>query len=247
MSVQAFIKAAPRGLLISFAVAFALLNGLGVWQLYRLHWKEQLIAEMARTEAMPPLPAAILLTDAKPQWRSVILPTCRPDPRHALYMHSEVNGVPGYRVLVACPTGMGQDMLVDLGFVREKLSALPFDAIAPVGRLRPADKPSAFAPVNNPAAQDWYARSAAEMGAALGTQVRPDYFLVLDLQASHLENSSLLQGPLTAPLSNRHLEYALTWFGLAWVMAGIVFAMIRQRMTASKSSAKTPHAKTPHA
>ncbi|MBW8734045.1 MAG: SURF1 family protein [Asticcacaulis sp.] len=232
MSVAAFFKAAPRGLVVSFLIAFALLNGLGVWQLYRLHWKEQLIADMARTEAMPPLPATTLLAQAKPQWRSAILPPCHADLGRALYMHSEIGGDPGYRVLIACPVANGQkDMLVDLGFVKDKLPALSFVGFLPVGRLRPADKPSVFAPVNDLAANDWYTRSTVDMGKAFGTTLRPDYFLVLDLKASRLDDIGLQQGPLTAPLANRHLEYALTWFGLAWIMAGIVFAMIRQRMT----------------
>ncbi len=229
-STAAFFRAAPRGLVVSFLIAFAILNGLGVWQLYRLQWKEQLIADMARTEAMAPMPAATLLAQSRPEWRSVVLPACHVDFARVLYMHSEVDGTPGYRVLTACPTGKGDNMLVDLGFAIDNHQANVVD-FTPVGRLRPADKPSAFAPVNNPAAQDWYTRATAEMGKALGVTLRPDYFLVTDLKASHLDGAGLQQGPLTAPLFNRHLEYAMTWFGLAWIMAGIVFVMIRQRMT----------------
>lgn len=232
MRLADYLRAAPRGLLVSFAIAFLALNGLGIWQLYRLHWKEQLIADMARTEAMPPLPAAVLLAQPTPQWRSAVLPVCHADAGHLLYMHGEIDGTPGYRVLTACPAGAGNDMLVDLGFVVDKGQVHLADFV-PVGRLRPADKPSVFAPVNNPAAQDWYTRSIVDMGKALGVPLRPDYFLVLDLKASHLDAAGLQQGPLTAPLFNRHLEYALTWFSLAWIMAGIVFVMVRQRMAAT--------------
>lgn len=231
-----YMRVAPRGLLVAAAIAFVILNGLGVWQLYRLHWKEQLIADMARTEGMAPLPAATLFAEVKPEWRSAILPLCEADLGHALYMHSEIDGVPGYRALIACPTGAGGAMLVDLGFVKDKKPALSFVGFRPVGRLRPADKPSAFAPVNNPADGDWYTRSTAEMGKALGVALRPDYFLVVDLKASRMEDMGLQQGPLTAPLANRHLEYALTWFSFAWIMAGIVFVMIRQRMSEKSST-----------
>ena len=214
---------------LAFFIAFVILNGLGIWQLCRLHWKEGLIADMARTEAMAPIPAATLLAEAKPEWRSAVLPACHVDFGQVLYMHGEVDGMPGYRALSACPTGAGPAMLVDLGFVTDKRQAGAFDVV-PVGRLRPADKPSVFAPVNNPAAHDWYTRSTVDMGKALGADLRADYFLVVDLKASHLDVAGLRQGPLTAPLINRHFEYALTWFGFAWIMAGIVFAMIRQRM-----------------
>ena len=37
---------------------------------------------------------------------------------------------------------------------------------------------------------------------------------------------------MVAPLTNRHLEYALTWFGLAWtllaVFAGVVVSRARK-------------------
>jgi len=236
MSIPAVLRAAPKGLLISGLIAFVILNGLGVWQLCRLHWKEQLIADMARTESLAPLPAATLLAQARPEWRSAVLPSCHIDFGHVLYMHGEVGGTPGYRVLAACPTGKGPDMLVDLGFVTEKRQTGAVDVV-PVGRLRPADKLSVFAPVNNPAAQDWYTRSTADMGKALGTTLRPDYFLVVDLKASHVEEAGLQQGPLTAPIFNRHLEYAMTWFSLACILAGIVFVMIRQRAATLKTHA----------
>ena len=120
-------------------------------------------------------------------------------------------------------------MLVDLGF-SEKADGVPANtAFLPVGRLRPIDKPSAFAPVNNPAANDWYTRSPAEMGAALKTPLRTDYFLVLDVKASNLTAQSIRQAPTTAPLANRHLEYALTWYGLAVTLLGMVFAVATQR------------------
>ncbi len=229
MTLSTWLRAAPRGMLIGVVIAFAFLNGLGIWQLYRLHWKEGLIADMARTEAQAPVSVAQLLAQAKPDWRSASLPTCTVDPAKAIYMHSEVDSVPGYRVLTACPLSPGQPlMLVDLGFTTDKLKA-DFAGFTPVGRLRPADKSSAFSPVNRPADHDWYTRSTVELGKAWGVPLRNDYFLVLDLTRSHIDIAGLQQGALSAPLPNRHFEYALTWFGLAWAMIGIFIAFVTQR------------------
>ena len=231
MTLSAWLRAAPRGMLVSVLIAFVFLNGLGVWQLYRLHWKEGLIADMARTEAQAPVPVAQLLAQAKPDWRSASLSTCTVDPAKAIYMHSEVDATPGYRVLSACPAAPGQPLiLIDLGFTTEAKLGSETLTFAPVGRLRPADKPSAFAPVNRPADHDWYTRSTVDIGKALNVSLRSDYFLVLDLTRSHLDIAGLQQGPLSAPLPNRHFEYALTWFGLAWVMIGIVIAFVAQRV-----------------
>lgn len=226
----AILKAVPRGMAVAVAIAFVLLNGLGIWQLERLKWKEGLIADMARTQALTPVPAADALSQVKPEWRSVRLPFCHLDAKNFIYMHSEVAGEPGYRVLTACPIGANAPaMLVDLGFTTTKVSALDFMGFTPVGRLRPYEKANGFTPVNRIAQNDWYWRSATEMGQALNTPLRTDYFLVLDLQASKANITGLTQGPLTAPLPNRHFEYALTWFGLGCALLGVFGSVVYQR------------------
>ncbi len=232
----AFFKAAPRGMLISAIIAFILLNGLGVWQLYRLQWKEGLIADLARTESMPAVPIATVLGQPKPSWRSVTLPACTVNPSHLINMHSEVDGTLGYRVLTICPLSGGQTLLVDLGFSTDRQSLPAPVNMDPVGRLRPADKISAFTPVNTPAAGEWYSRSTVEVAKFWHTPLRQDYFLVLDVAASKLSLPGLQQGPVTAPLPNRHFEYALTWFSLAWIMLGIFIAFVRQKQAAQKAN-----------
>jgi surfeit locus 1 family protein len=228
MTVRDVLKAVPPGLAIAAAIAFAILNGLGIWQLERLKWKEGLIGDMARTEAAAPVPAETLLSQSKPDWRSAALPVCNVDMARVIYMHSEVDGVPGYRVLTACPL-RDKAMLVDLGFAKEKIVGLDFLSFAPVGRLRPYEKTGSFTLVNRVAENDWYWRSAPEMGPRLKTSLRADYFLVLDLKASRTDIAGLSQGPLTAPLPNRHLEYALTWFGLGWALLGVFGSVVYQR------------------
>jgi surfeit locus 1 family protein len=226
--VSAFFRAAPRGLTLAVGIALVLLFGLGTWQLFRLQWKEQLIADMARTEAMPPIPVAEALAQASPAWRSVRLADCAPDPKRFIYMHSELAGLPGYRVLTACPLAGEREILVDLGFIKDK-SIIDFKAFAPIGRLRPLEKAGSFTPVNRTADNDWYWRSAADMGQAWNLSLRDDYFLVLDLKASNIQQPDLQQGPLTAPLANRHLEYALTWYGLAGALIGVYIAFVLQK------------------
>lgn len=235
LSLSDWTRAAPRGMAISVAICFVLLNGLGVWQLYRLRWKEGLIADMARSEAMPPVPVMELLNEKKPAWRSARLPDCPISSDRLIYMHSEMDGTPGYRVLTACPISNGA-MLTDLGFMTDK-TPLPNTVLTPVGRLRPFEKGNAFTPVNRPADHDWYWRSAAEMGQAMATPVRGDYFLVLDLKESKAHMTGLMQGPLTAPLRNRHFEYALTWFGLAWALIGVFISFVYQRARQNKAAA----------
>ncbi len=229
------INALPKSMVVATVIALAVLVGLGTWQMARLQWKNNLIAEMARTEALPPVPVVQLLAQGRADWRSVSLPSCRIEPARIIPMHSTMGAVAGYRLLTACPIAPGQlDMLVDLGFSETPDSVPANTAFLPVGRLRPVDKPSAFAPVNDPAKNDWYSRSTADMGKALKTRLRADYFLVVDVKASNLEGTAIRQAPMTAPLANRHLEYALTWYGLAVTLLAMVFAFAAQRARSSR-------------
>lgn len=219
------IKALPVNLLIVSTLAFVLLCGLGTWQAARLQWKQNLITEMARTEAMPPVPVTDLLKQGQADWRSVKMPVCRITPDRILPMHSTMDGIAGYRLLTSCPVAPGQaDILIDIGFSQSPDSGIAEMSLAPVGRLRPFDKPSAIAAVNDPSRNDWYTRSPVEMGQALMATLRSDYFLVLDLRASNLISPAVRQAPTTAPLANRHLEYALTWYGLAVTLLIMVAA-----------------------
>ena len=48
----------PIGLTIASAIAFAILVGLGVWQVQRLTWKSELLKQVAAARAAPVRPLA---------------------------------------------------------------------------------------------------------------------------------------------------------------------------------------------
>ena len=54
----------PVGLTIAAAIAFLILVGLGTWQWQRMHWKEQLLARIAATQALPAQPLSQVLARA---------------------------------------------------------------------------------------------------------------------------------------------------------------------------------------
>src|SRR5215469_4366135 len=77
----------PIAATLAFVVAFALLCGLGVWQLKRRIWKEKLLAEIAALEHAPAQPLGPVLARAR-QGQDVeftrVEVDCRtPDPRSA--------------------------------------------------------------------------------------------------------------------------------------------------------------------
>src|SRR5262245_41280423 len=120
----------PRSLfLLGFLAlgAFAVLIGLGTWQIQRLHWKEDLLARVsARVNEAPmpmPLPPAGWQTLDLAEWeyRPVeIGGTFRHDLETRVYaLLTEPKGPlsgPGYWILTPLETGEGR-VLINRGFV----------------------------------------------------------------------------------------------------------------------------------
>ncbi len=174
----------PRKSLVGptlFAIfGFALLAGLGTWQVERLHWKEGLIAERAAAVTAPPIALPATLAAARgAEFRHVSLDGrflgAREFRVHALSME----GDDGYHAVAPFALAEGGIVLVDRGFVPVGAVAAPPPAAAGkvTGLLRLSQgKPSYFTPDNRPASNEWFYVDPAAMAAADGlTGVLPFY------------------------------------------------------------------------
>lgn len=218
-------------------LAFAVLTSLGVWQVQRLQWKQALLADMeaARTAPARPL-ATVLAREGGARAYARVRAVC-PGLSHAPYLelYSPYEGVPGVRLISACRVDGGPftGILVDRGFVAESISSRPPvdpTATAPrevIGVLRAAEEGNAFTPPNEAGRGRWYRRDIAAMAGALGLAKPAPWFLMLET-SSNPEWRALQPAPLPVGLSNNHLGYAITWFGLAAALAGVYFAMVRR-------------------
>src|SRR4051812_28970978 len=111
------------GLTIACVLLFAILCGLGAWQLERLQWKLALIARVDSNMAAAPLPPGQLLAmnpdDA--QYRRVTLPGQFDHAKEA-YVFTTDEGAAVYHVLTPFKTNDGKVLMVDRGEVpKEKL------------------------------------------------------------------------------------------------------------------------------
>lgn len=201
----------------------ALLLWLGQWQLGRGEEKQTLLDAYAAGGTTPvALPAPAL---AKRFQRVTAEGRYRPD-RQVLLDNQTHEGRAGYRVLTPLVLADGQALMVDRGWVplpgnaREQLPAIAV-ADAPrvvTGRLDEF-RQAAFTPAKGvpPAVQDAAPRvmnypSGPGVAAATGLAVYP-YVLLLDPAAPdgylRVDAPTLSFGP------ERHLGYAVQWFGLA--------------------------------
>lgn len=203
--------------LIFGIVGVAILASLGSWQLRRLAWKTEILAEIAARLEAPagPVPATAD-PEADRYLRVRASGEILPGEIH-VYTSAPPRGV-GYRVIVPLRLADGRSLLLDRGFVPidEKEAPRHLGAITVEGNLDwPRETDSLFTAAPDLAKNIWFARDVPAMAAALRTEP-----LLLVTSASD-DPAAPQPLPVTVNLPNDHLGYALTWFGLALVWAGM--------------------------
>ncbi len=200
----------------------AILLALGTWQLRRLEWKESLIAELETRLAADPVPLPAAPTEAQDEYLRVSL-AGRFTGEEADVLSSLAPWGPGFRIVSAFETEDGRRILVDRGFVpeaRKNDPRPPRDARFTATLLWP-NETDGFTPDPDLAKNFWFARDAARMAEALGTEP-----LMAVADAAPEGDEWPKPQPVTVNLPNDHLEYAITWFSLAVVWAGMTAGLV---------------------
>lgn len=228
MQTSAFLKLTAVTLL-----GLVVLVGLGLWQLQRLEWKEAVIARIeARTERKPvPLERAIEMADelGNPSYIPVHAEGRFHHARERYLYAISLDGEPGWHVITPLETVDGNVVLVDRGFVPEGLrdpktrkQGQVQEVVEVTGLIRSPEAQSLFIPDNDPDANQWFTRDLAAMSRSMfpgGTvQVAP-FFLEAD--ETEVPGGWPKGGQTRLKITNNHLQYALTWFGLAICLAAV--------------------------
>lgn len=219
------------GLTIACALLFALLCGLGTWQLNRLSWKLNLIATVNRHMAAAPvsLDQILAMPAEEAQYRSVTLSGRFDHGKEAYVFTTDAQGAPVYHVLTPFKTGDGRVLIVDRGAVpKERLDPGTRAAGNPAGETkvtgiwRVPDPPGPFTPAPDTARRIWYARDLAAIAAADHLTLAAP--VVIEADATPNPGGLPLGGQTVVSFRNQHLSYAVTWFGLAVVLLGVWLA-----------------------
>ena len=223
---------------LATGIALLILLGLGTWQLQRLAWKRELLAKIEALQSARPRPLEPVLDavargeDAGFTRVQVECPGLARAPYLELYGLKD--GRAGSRLISACAARAQRyrTILVDRGFVADTISARPPvdpadpTPVAVTGVLRAPEPGSSFSPPNRPGR--WFTRDVAAMAAALKAPAPAPLFLMAET-SSNPEWKALEPAPLPAQISNRHLEYAMTWYGLAAALLGVYAALLLKR------------------
>jgi surfeit locus 1 family protein len=224
-------------------LAVAILCSLGVWQVHRLAWKEDLIARVeARTSAADaaPLPA-------ERDWAKV-------GPEHDEYRRVKATGRylydsetfayalvsdpkgkfsgPGYWVMTPLLRENGSIVIVNRGFVPLDRMDLPTRVagqenakVTVVGLLRLPEHRAWFTPADDPVRKIWQERDPALIAKTFELSHVAPFFI----DAIESGPDGLPQGGETRlTFANDHLQYAITWFGLALAAICVFFIFARR-------------------
>ena len=103
------------------------------------------------------------------------------------------------------------------------------------GYIRFPESAGALTPQENIAKRLWFTRDHLAMARALGWgEVAPFY---IDLETPVPESGIPKPGPLEVHLKDDHLQYAITWFGLAGAVRDRVRGVRRETRAASSHRA----------
>lgn len=224
------------------ACAFSVLIALGTWQVYRLQWKEGLLADIdARTQA-----PAVSLSEMEERWAAEGTVEYWPVTAEGEFLHDAERhffatwkGQSGFYVYTPLSLRDGRAVFVNRGFV-------PYDrkdaatrgqgqvegtvTVTGLARDPLSEKPSFIVPENEPDKNVFYWKDIAAMAATAGLPESVE-IVPFFVDANDAPNPGVLPvgGVTLIDLPNNHLQYAVTWYGLALALVGVAVFRFRRR------------------
>lgn len=212
---------------------FAALVGLGTWQMQRLHWKEGLLAAIAERRNAPPVDvdaiAAMVEAGTDIEYRPVRVSGVfvNAGERH---FFATYNGQSGFYVYTPLTLADGRTVLINRGFVpyeRKDPATRPESqppgpvTVTGLARARLDAKPSWVVPDNDLARNIFYWKDWTAMVTASGLSPARTLPFFIDADATSDPGRLPVGGVTQFDLPNNHLQYALTWYGLALALVAV--------------------------
>lgn len=226
----------------AFVVALAILLSLGTWQLQRLYWKEQLLSDMAARRIAAPVSLADIEAMAARgediEYSPVTVSGVFANNKER-HFFATWRGQTGYHVYTPIQLADGRFLFVNRGFtpfeakepeMRKQGQLTGLQSVTGLARVRLAEKPSSIVPDNDLSKNIFYWKDLDAMAATTG--IPADRLVPFFVDAGDAPNPKGLPiGAVTQfDLPNNHLQYAVTWYGLAAALVGVgLFAVLRRK------------------
>ncbi len=238
-----------RGRMIATAVAvlaaLVILLSLGTWQVERLHWKEGLLADIAERRAAAPVQLsdieAVRKTGGDIEYRRVSVAGTFDHSRER-HFFATFGGQTGFYVYTPMTLSDGRILFVNRGFVPYEMKdpktrtageLAGQQTVTGYARVRLGKKPSSIVPDNDLAKNIFYWKDLDAMASTTGIDASRVVQFFVDADASAANPGGWPKGGVTQfDLPNSHLQYAVTWYGLAAALVAVVIGMFFRRKRA---------------
>ncbi|MDQ1197809.1 surfeit locus 1 family protein [Rhizobium sp. SORGH_AS 787] len=217
-----------------------ILLSLGTWQVKRLYWKEALLSEIELRVHSAPVELGEIETIAASggdiEYRTVRLSGIfdHAKERHFFATHQ---GQTGYYVYTPLKLDDGREIFVNRGFVpyemkepakREQGQVTGRVTIEGLARAQLASKPSIMLPDNDVGKNIFYWKDIRAMAKSAGVPADTLVPFFVDANAAPNPGGWPKGGVTLIDLPNNHLQYAITWYGLAAALVFVAgFAYVR--------------------
>lgn len=210
-----------KSLDILFIFFIFIVLSLGTWQVFRLNSKSQLISDLENNLKRNSIDFNV---DIDKEYTKVLLK--KKNLKSKIFLYHLNKGEIGFKVIVPYEVNSSLVVLVDKGWIRKdkinsiKNSLLNDDIIE--GYTKKIREKKLFTPKNNIKEDFLYSVEIDNLKKSLNKNIYP----LLIIQTSKTKKD-IVPNDYHVGLSNNHLQYAITWYGLA--LFTIIFFLYYRR------------------
>lgn len=212
-----------KSLDIFFLFFILIVLSLGTWQVFRLYSKNNLISNLEKNLKKN---STNFNLDISEEYTKVFLK--KKNLKFRIFLYHLYKGEIGFKVIVPYEVNSTMVVLVDKGWVKkDKINLIKntvFNDEIIEGYTKKIKEKNFFTPNNNIKEDFSYSVDMDNLKKSLSKNIYP--FLIIQTTQS---NKDIIPNNYEVRLSNNHLQYAITWYGLALVTV-IFFLYYRKKV-----------------
>ena len=210
-----------KSLDIFFIFFIFIVLSLGTWQVFRLHSKSQLISDLENNLKRNSIDFNV---DIDKEYTKVLLK--KKNLKSKIFLYHLNKGEIGFKVIIPYEVNSSLLVLVDKGWIRkDKINSIKnslFNDDIIEGYTKKIKEKKLFTPKNNIKEDFLYSVEIDNLKKSLNKNIYP----LLIIQTSKTKKD-IIPNDYHVGLSNNHLQYAITWYGLA--LFTIIFFLYYRR------------------
>ncbi len=238
---------------LAVCIMFAVLFGLGTWQIIRLQQKNALITHITAQLAQPERDLRLRPPTHPADWqaldyRRIVLQGDWLELHPLKVLPRAYEGANGYHLFMPLVLPNGQIVLVNRGWAPDKTDIGPTSQtksviVAGIVRTAPVAKPFGMMD-NNPAKDVWAWPDTRAIADNIGVQTLAPIIVYAERADTPADQSGVnkadefpIGGQVQLEIRNEHKQYALTWYSLS--LALLVIWLVAAKQPVAKEPAAT--------